>query len=393
MRTLLRHARRSDRGFTLIELLIVIVILGVLAAIVVFAVGAFNDRGVNAACQADQKTVEVAVEAYRAKNGTYPNSESDDPSGWTQLVDEGFLREAPSSTNYQIHLGTNGEVTSDCDTPGAQPSASTSTEPGGGGASPSPSASNEPAGPVSGITLSGQTASTVHVSWTAPTTGGPFSQYMIWAFQGSGATQCGTPFIGSAWAYTFSPTATQVDVSLTSLTAGQTYNMCVQAIVPESNGALDGPAGYVTFTQMGGGAGGGSFTPVTRQAPQNSNRSGNSDYCNGNGNDAGTGVILGTGGYSNVSFANIPGITAGSGYTVTVYYISTTNTANDSLSLNVATGTRSVSNTGCTSVGSSSVSWTNVTLTGSPTITVSYDDGPGSGTRHVLIDRIVITRP
>jgi general secretion pathway protein G len=59
-------------GFTLIELLIVIVILGVLAAVVVLAVGAFDDRGEEAACKSDVKAVEVAVEAYRAKNGTYP---------------------------------------------------------------------------------------------------------------------------------------------------------------------------------------------------------------------------------------------------------------------------------------------------------------------------------
>ena len=39
----IREARENESGFTLIELLIVIVILGVLAAIVVFAVGGIND--------------------------------------------------------------------------------------------------------------------------------------------------------------------------------------------------------------------------------------------------------------------------------------------------------------------------------------------------------------
>ncbi|MCU1690887.1 MAG: hypothetical protein JWN20_2815, partial [Jatrophihabitantaceae bacterium] len=57
--------------FTLIELLIVIVILGILAAIVVFAVGGITDRGQSAACASDKKTVEVAGEAYFAKNGSY----------------------------------------------------------------------------------------------------------------------------------------------------------------------------------------------------------------------------------------------------------------------------------------------------------------------------------
>ncbi|MEO7262849.1 MAG: prepilin-type N-terminal cleavage/methylation domain-containing protein [Jatrophihabitantaceae bacterium] len=70
----LRKARREESGFTLIELLIVIVILGVLAGIVVFAVGGINDRGNTAACKADLKTIEVAQEAYYAKNTAYAGS-------------------------------------------------------------------------------------------------------------------------------------------------------------------------------------------------------------------------------------------------------------------------------------------------------------------------------
>ena len=41
----LRAARKNESGFTLIELLIVIVILGILAAIVVFSVQGITDRG------------------------------------------------------------------------------------------------------------------------------------------------------------------------------------------------------------------------------------------------------------------------------------------------------------------------------------------------------------
>lgn len=66
------RVRRDERGFTLIELLIVIVILGILAGIVLFAVGGIQDRGTLSACRSDLKTIEVAVEAYRAKNGNYP---------------------------------------------------------------------------------------------------------------------------------------------------------------------------------------------------------------------------------------------------------------------------------------------------------------------------------
>jgi general secretion pathway protein G len=67
-----QRARSEESGFTLIELMIVIVILGVLAGIVIFAVGGITDNGNVAACKSDVKTVDVAVEAYKAKNGNFP---------------------------------------------------------------------------------------------------------------------------------------------------------------------------------------------------------------------------------------------------------------------------------------------------------------------------------
>lgn len=70
----LQRARAEESGFTLIELMIVIVILGVLAGIVIFAVGGITDNGNVAACKSDVKTIDVAVEAYKAKNGSYPGT-------------------------------------------------------------------------------------------------------------------------------------------------------------------------------------------------------------------------------------------------------------------------------------------------------------------------------
>ena len=90
--------KKNDEGFTLIELLIVIVILGILAAVVVFAVGGITDQGEESACKAELKTIEVAVEAYRAQDGTYPTT-------LTQ-IDE-FTRSTP--TLYV--LGAGGSVT------------------------------------------------------------------------------------------------------------------------------------------------------------------------------------------------------------------------------------------------------------------------------------------
>ena len=60
---------KQDKGFTLVELLIVIVILGILATVTVFAVRGITDQGQTSACEADNKTLAVAAEAYFANFG------------------------------------------------------------------------------------------------------------------------------------------------------------------------------------------------------------------------------------------------------------------------------------------------------------------------------------
>ena len=76
----IREARRNESGFTLIELLIVIVILGVLAGIVVFAVSGINDNSKTSACKSDKKNLEIAIESYYAQNKHYPNKTDDYPT-------------------------------------------------------------------------------------------------------------------------------------------------------------------------------------------------------------------------------------------------------------------------------------------------------------------------
>ena len=57
----------------LIELLIVIIVLGILAAIVIFSLTGVTGQSEAAACNSDAKTVETAVSAYYAENNdTYP---------------------------------------------------------------------------------------------------------------------------------------------------------------------------------------------------------------------------------------------------------------------------------------------------------------------------------
>jgi prepilin-type N-terminal cleavage/methylation domain-containing protein len=85
-----RHQRRQESGdqagLTLIECLIVIVILGILASGVVFAVQSFSTSTARSACAGDYKTVESAVVAYKAQEGTYPRAADAGANGYASPV-------------------------------------------------------------------------------------------------------------------------------------------------------------------------------------------------------------------------------------------------------------------------------------------------------------------
>jgi prepilin-type N-terminal cleavage/methylation domain-containing protein len=59
---------RSDAGFTLIEFLVVLLVLGILAAIVIFTLSGTTDASVRAACNGDARTVTAAVQAFEVQH-------------------------------------------------------------------------------------------------------------------------------------------------------------------------------------------------------------------------------------------------------------------------------------------------------------------------------------
>jgi type IV pilus assembly protein PilA len=68
-----RSSMQSRRGFTLIELLIVVVIIGILAAIAIPKFANTKERAVVASMKSDLRNLASAQESYWVENRTYYN--------------------------------------------------------------------------------------------------------------------------------------------------------------------------------------------------------------------------------------------------------------------------------------------------------------------------------
>jgi type II secretion system protein G len=65
--------KRKQHGFTIVELLIVIVVIGILAALVITTFTGIQKKARNTERQTDIKAIHGQVEAYYAQNGRYPS--------------------------------------------------------------------------------------------------------------------------------------------------------------------------------------------------------------------------------------------------------------------------------------------------------------------------------
>jgi general secretion pathway protein G len=116
-------SRARQRGFTLIEIMVVVVILGILAAIVVPSIMDSPDKARVAKAKQDVRALEGALELYRLDNYTYPSTQQGlealvaQPAGepparnWKQ---GGYVKQLPKDpwgNPYQyMYPGTHGEV-------------------------------------------------------------------------------------------------------------------------------------------------------------------------------------------------------------------------------------------------------------------------------------------
>ncbi len=78
----LKQKMRDQKGFTIVELLIVIVVIGILAALVVTTYSGIQAKARDSKRQADVKAIQTQLEAFYASNNYYPATADINSTTW-----------------------------------------------------------------------------------------------------------------------------------------------------------------------------------------------------------------------------------------------------------------------------------------------------------------------
>lgn len=88
--------KNKQSGFTIVELLIVIVVIGILAALVITTFNGIQQKGRDTERQTDIKAIHGQLEAYYAQNGNYPTLAEIDTAAEATTLFKGLDKEALS---------------------------------------------------------------------------------------------------------------------------------------------------------------------------------------------------------------------------------------------------------------------------------------------------------
>ncbi len=100
--------KSKQQGFTIVELLIVIIVIGILAALVLVTFTGVQQKARNTERQTDVKAIASHLEVYNAQNGFYPtfaNMNDQGPPTWVSSNLKGLDKEAlrdPKGSLYTL---------------------------------------------------------------------------------------------------------------------------------------------------------------------------------------------------------------------------------------------------------------------------------------------------
>ena len=93
--------KKRSEGFTIVELLIVIVVIGILAALVITTYSGIQAKARNSERQTDVNSLQTQLEAYFAQNGHYPSLTDLNSGSWLSTnmksLDAGALKDPQGS--------------------------------------------------------------------------------------------------------------------------------------------------------------------------------------------------------------------------------------------------------------------------------------------------------
>ncbi len=100
------------RGFTIVELLIVIVVIGILAAIVIVAYGGVTNKANQSSAKGNATSVRKVAEAYSVDMGAYPTTAALITNTWTPINGSLQSSRIPAGVSVDSTLPT-GATSSD----------------------------------------------------------------------------------------------------------------------------------------------------------------------------------------------------------------------------------------------------------------------------------------
>lgn len=91
--------KRAEQGFTIVELLIVIVIIGILAAIVIVAYTGITQQAKDSKYKSNADSIRQVAETVNATKGYYPSSQATFSDSDTAKLPDGVTVNATAITN------------------------------------------------------------------------------------------------------------------------------------------------------------------------------------------------------------------------------------------------------------------------------------------------------